>query len=206
MFTLTEEEIFQHFYVDRAEFNLRLAPMKEILHSLSEVLGDEESVFIAGGAIRALFAHETVNDYDIFVTGLEKLGIVHNFYDKDRRYTPFFSEFAVTYTSETNIVQVINILTGTIEEVLSQFDFTVCQFAYDGNLFYIYSPICLYDLGSKGLRIHKVSYPLASMKHIQKYITKGYKACDGTWKAFCDQVRSLPEEEYTQRIAVRYID
>lgn len=206
MFTMTEEEVFQHFYVDRTEFNARLAPMKEILYSLSEIFGNNDSVFIAGGAIRALFTHEPVNDYDLFVTDLEKLGKVHDFYSKDRSYTSFFSEFAITYTSNKRKVQIISILTGTIEKVLSEFDFTVCQFAYDGELFYIYSPICLYDLGNKGLRIHKISYPLASMKHIQKYITKGYKACDGTWKAFCDQVRALPEEEYLQRIAVKYID
>lgn len=63
-------------------------------------------------------------------------------------------------------------------EVIDSFDYTITQFAIDGDKL-VTTPYALWDLGRKRLAIHKVTYPVATMRRMLKYSNQGFTACAG---------------------------
>uniref|UniRef100_UPI003C724CEE hypothetical protein n=1 Tax=Roseomonas chloroacetimidivorans TaxID=1766656 RepID=UPI003C724CEE len=61
------------------------------------------------------------------------------------------------------------------EAVLDSFDFTICQFAYDGETLTA-GEFALWDLGRKRLAIHRVSFPVSTMRRMIKYASQGFTA------------------------------
>lgn len=58
--------------------------------------------------------------------------------------------------------------------VIDSFDFTVCQFATDGNYIF-YNPRSMVDLHNNELRFHQKKQPaLHGMRRILKYVNKGF--------------------------------
>lgn len=64
-------------------------------------------------------------------------------------------------------------------ECIDAFDFTVCCFACNADNFY-YHKSAIFDLIRKRLVIHKLPHPVDSLKRLNKYTIKGFKACNGT--------------------------
>lgn len=62
--------------------------------------------------------------------------------------------------------------------VIDSFDFTICQFAFDGENLTV-GEYALWDLGRKRLAVHKITYPVSSMRRVLKYASQGFKACNG---------------------------
>ena len=78
------------------------------------------------------------------------------------------------------------------EAVIDSFDYTITQFAFDGtNL--ITTPTALWDLGRKRLAIHKVTYPVATMRRLLKYTRQGFTACNGCLATLLRETAQSPE-------------
>lgn len=78
------------------------------------------------------------------------------------------------------------------EAVIDSFDYTITQFAFDGtNL--ITTPTALWDLGRKRLAIHKITYPVATMRRLLKYTHQGFTACNGCLATLLRETAQSPE-------------
>lgn len=89
------------------------------------------------------------------------------------------------------------------DEVLDSFDFTVCQFAFDGEHIFA-GEYAMWDLGRKRLSINKVTFPLSSMRRLLKYTRQGFTACDGCLAALATAISDNPALADTMHI--KYVD
>lgn len=142
--------------------------------------------WLAGGALRrTLMQSEPDSDFDFFfrdadqlmtfVSGLERLGM-----EKVRE-----TEHHVHYRGRAGDsalpldIQCIRFaFYSDAKAVVDSFDFTICQFAFDGtNL--TAGPYALWDLGRKRLAVNRITFPVSSMRRVLKYASQGFKACNG---------------------------
>ncbi|WP_293012247.1 hypothetical protein [Oceanicaulis sp.] len=87
--------------------------------------------------------------------------------------------------------------------VLDSFDFTICQFAFDGSTLTT-TPEALFDLGRKRLAVHKVTYPVATMRRLIKYSNQGFTACAGAMATLLRQTVESPEA--LEQLDIEYVD
>lgn len=88
-------------------------------------------------------------------------------------------------------------------EVIDSFDYTITQFALDGDNL-ITTPEALWDLGRKKLAIHKVTYPVATMRRMLKYSSQGFTVCGGCMATLLRETVSSPE--IMGQINLQYVD
>jgi hypothetical protein len=62
----------------------------------------------------------------------------------------------------------------------------------------------LWDLGRKRLAIHKVTYPVATMRRMIKYTRQGFNACAGCMATLLRETATSPEAMASLDIA--YVD
>lgn len=133
-------------------------------------------VYCAGGAARSFVSGEPIRDYDLFFKNADELRYVRNFFKSRNALLKFECPegkmFSYVYQG-IKVQLVCSSFYKDINELLSSFDFTVTQFAFDDQYFYTYYK-SLYDCKHKRLRLNKLSFPSASIKRIHKYITYGY--------------------------------
>lgn len=161
--------------------------------------------WIAGGALRrTLLNEEKINsDIDYFFSNETefnkfKLTIEDTFSNHHKIIS--VNEFNTTF--EVNVcidgdetrklkLQAIKLqYYKTPEEIINSFDFTICQFAWDGtNL--ICTDRALWDLARKKLVVHKITYPVASLRRLVKYTQQGFYACSGCLTEFLTECSKL---------------
>ena len=142
--------------------------------------------WIAGGAVRRLMLGQDLIDADIdvfrstdskrdaYLSELDKVGL-----------SKFVTEMATTYKMKHgDDIQKVQVITGrlhnTVETLLDDFDFTVCQFATDGN-YIVYLNTAKDDLENGILRKSenaRKNNP-GILKRFIKYANYGYQAVAG---------------------------
>jgi len=154
-----------------------------------------DGTWIAGGFIRDSILLEKHSDIDIFGVSKEKLDafIESNLKNAKEIYS---SDRMRTFMKDGEKIQVIFLPYVSIETCLDSFDFTLCQFAWDGNTI-ICNPQSILDVFRKKIVVHKIStaFALDSLRRMQKYIKKGYTICNGGLKEFIDTIRAATQEE-----------
>lgn len=142
--------------------------------------------WLAGGAIRRTIIKQPLDsDFDFFFTDVDaKNNFVKNAESKGfvkTRETKHHTQLEgiIPDSKLPIIIQAINFQYYTsLDDVLDSFDYTVTQFGFDGeNL--VTTPYALWDLGRKRLAIHKITYPVATMRRMLKYGKQGFTACGG---------------------------
>jgi len=136
-----------------------------------------DKFFVAGGALTSVFSNKKINDLDLF------------FYDKwkyddlrsemgEKDWKPVFeSDSAVSYNINGVRFQLIKKVFGTPEEVIKNFDFSVCMCActlapekkiiMDDNF--------LYHLAQRTLYFNiNAKYPISSLWRVKKYLKKDF--------------------------------
>ncbi|NUB28516.1 hypothetical protein GAY30_27205 [Azospirillum brasilense] len=88
------------------------------------------------------------------------------------------------------------------EAVVESFDFTLCQFAYDGTDL-ICGDYALWDLGRKRLVPHRLSFATSSLRRLLKYTKQGFTICGGGLANLLEQVLERPEIIHAE---TQYID
>lgn len=186
--------------------DLTLASVASSLPPLSK-----DGPWLAGGALRrTLLGQEPESDFDFFfrdadqlmafrlkieAMGLEKI-----------RETEHHVHFrgVLAGSSLPRDIQLIRFsFYKDAEAVIDSFDFTICQFAFDGEMLTV-GDYALWDLGRKRLAVHKLTYPVASMRRLLKYAKQGFKACNGALTAILRETASSPELLAALNIA--YVD
>lgn len=153
----------------------------------------------AGGAVRrTLIKHALDSDFDFFFRSADDLaewekklpGTLHLV-----RETEHHKHWKGTVEGSALPVEIQAIrfrYYATAEAVIDSFDYTITQFALDGDTL-VTTPEALWDLGRKRLAIHKVTYPVATMRRMLKYARQGYTACSGCMATLLKETASSPE-------------
>lgn len=167
--------------------------------------------WIAGGAIRRVLLGEDIpTDVDVFFRSKEQ-------YDEMERLLTGWGwektsqndhnsvyKIAPDYWPNAPKLQLIHIdFYHSAEVLLDYFDFTICQFAFDG-VDLIHGPYSLWDLGRKRLAVHRIQFPISSTRRLLKYANQGFTACNGCLSELHRQSREVRMDD--DRWSIFYID
>lgn len=159
----------------------------------------ESDFWIAGGAITSFLSGDKMKDIDCFVanrTNAAKLLI-----ELRKKYE--FKAYLITpnavkgWATIKGVKLAIDVVKNTFQnpiQTIENFDFTVTCFAVDKSNFYYHS-LAPFDILRKKLVVNKLSHPVDSMRRIQKYVRKGYGACNGTIMEIAEAIRLLTPEQ-----------
>jgi len=113
----------------------------------------------------------------------------------------YFNDNLRTYRKGKIKVQIIYREYEKLTDIIDSFDFTVCQFMYDGEKV-ICNPSALLDVYHKRIVINHLDplFVFDSLRRVQKYIQKGYTICNGGIKDILDKTRELTQEQYDENV------
>lgn len=89
------------------------------------------------------------------------------------------------------------------EQVIDSFDYTVTMFVLDDNDL-VTTPYALWDLGRRKLAVHRITYPVATMRRLLKYTKQGFTACAGCLQSILKQTADSPEA--MGQLDIEYVD
>jgi hypothetical protein len=163
--------------------------------------------WLAGGSIRRTVANqEQESDFDFFFLNAEQVlqfskdlvafGAVEK--SRNEQNILFIMPSKIEIVDDRKIhhpelkIQLINFrYYNGIEEVLDSFDFTLCQFGFDGTHFYA-SDFALWDVARKKLVPHTITFATSSLRRLIKYTSQGYTICGGALAQILQQVADNP--------------
>lgn len=176
-----------------------------------------EGVYIAGDAALSEIDNKSIEDVDMFCTSskafcdaYEMLSQSHipdidqHTLEANSKYVKVvnFTKGPMTVGPVPNKIQLIKQywFTGA-DHVIDSFDFTICQIAFGRNLI-TWNSVTSKDIDNKVLRIHRIQWPVNTLRRMAKYINKGYQiAVPQDLTALADKIAksksSADEEIYT---------
>ena len=177
--------------------------------------------WIAGGALRRTLSGQSLSsDFDFFFASQEQFDAFckeikdaggwqvsandHNATLKmpSVRPEPIGDDEFSPYLPEIEIQAIKTRWYANIDDVLDSFDFTICQFGYDGEHL-VCGDYSLWDLGRKRLVPHRLTFAVASFRRMLKYTRQGYTICGGGIANMLEQVTADPA---IMRAETQYID
>lgn len=159
-------------YSTKLIYNNKFQQIRPILPYLSD------DVILGGGALRTLLtcAHEEVCDFDLFFTSFQG---VFDLREKIKAagYAEIFAcpeEKLFTYKKGKHKIQLIcEQEFSSPQELIESFDVSACGFSFHkGEFFFRRSSVR--SVFNKKLRVHNVTFPVATIKRLVKYANKGY--------------------------------
>jgi hypothetical protein len=169
---------------------------KQILEKLPEDIRDQ--VCVAGGAVRDKLIGAEIKDYDLFVQSKDVEDKLMKFLADEGKEGNVNSQVA-NYTFEGKWLQVIRgkYYDITTTEVIDSFDFTICCAMITSKGIRVHNEFYR-SVATKHLLINRITFPLATLERMQKYIQKGYSACNGTLSLIARSLQTIdlnkPEE------------
>jgi hypothetical protein len=153
-----------------------------------------ENAFVAGGAMRSIFANEEIKDFDIYFEEKENYDNILKFLEKCG-IEGFYSANAYNFKVNNRDYQLIHHekMMGTPEYIISHFDFTVCMSAYSFKT----KNIFCYDKFLEHLARRELIYnpdtffPLSSLIRTKKYIKRGYNITALQYLKIVSHIHSL---------------
>lgn len=173
---------------DKVVFSLQ----KNILELLPEDIINK--VCVAGGAVRDKILGVEVKDYDLFVDSKETEDKLMKFLAETGKEGNVNSQTA-NYTLEGKWIQVIRAKYYNMEttEVIDSFDFIHCCAMVTMKGFQCH-PQFYRAVATKHLMINKITFPLSTLERMQKYVAKGYSACNGTLLAISRSINDMDKK------------
>lgn len=169
-----------------------------------------EGPWLCGGSVRRVFDNDSLKhtDFDLFFRsptqknecGTFLLGLGAQKEAENDKNTTYYlprkkfdlGDGGPPITRPEMKIQLIHIVYyETLESVLESFDFTICQFGYDGTR-YVVGPWSLSDLATKSLVPHKLTFGVSSLRRVLKYTNQGYTICAGGLGELLTQVVANP--------------
>ena len=155
-------------------------------------------------AIRQWFnGWESQSDIDVFGQSQEALDkFIETYLLKAKLLNEH--KYAKTYLLNNQLIQIIHVrFYASVLDLLDSFDFTVCQFAWDGQTIFS-TPNAVISTSRKHLGAHKI-YPkhaADSLRRAFKYHKKGYQLCNGTMMALAKSFVGLSEEDVQNQVEI----
>jgi len=139
----------------------------------------------AGGAIRDYFAAGVVTkDVDFFCKDRKTMALLVRELRNKFQYKAYLitknaiKGYGFVFGKKIDI-DIVKKEFESPTQCIDAFDFTVCCFACNADNFY-YHKSAIFDLIKKKLVIHKLPHPVNTLKRLNKYTIKGFRACNGT--------------------------
>jgi hypothetical protein len=147
-------------------------------------LNMDHGPWLAGGAVRKIYLNEDIagSDWDFWFKTPEQFKLAEQKIKDLGASMAYTSDNAVSYKYYTDDGSIQNLqivktrFFDNAQQVIDQFDFTVCQLATDGNTTIIGRNTAK-DLRTKTLRLNKTELPAYIMPRLVKYMVYGYRPC-----------------------------
>jgi len=168
-----------------------------------------EGPWLGGGAIRrTLLGEEPESDFDFFFASAEQFsafaGVLVTQGGRMVAETEHHQTYLLTVAEKTRAIQLIRFkFYASAEGVINSFDYTICQFAFDG-LKLTMGDLSLWDLARKRLVLNVITYPVSTLRRLLKYQRQGYFACAGCLTSLLQQTAASPE--LLAQLDVAYVD
>jgi hypothetical protein len=197
-----------YFRTDFHEFCERSGCNPEDVDRVVKAIG--QGSWLAGGALRRTFiGHAMDSDFDFFFSSADAMTawearLPSNL--KLVRETEHHKHWrgAVEGSDLPIDVQAIRFrFYENAEQVIDSFDYTITMFALDGDQL-VTTPYALWDLGRRKLAVHKITYPVATMRRLLKYTRQGFTACGGCLSSLLRETAQSPEA--MGQLDIQYID
>ena len=172
-------------------------PLSQVLsvlpHPIEISLGMNKC-WIAGGFIRRWW--NTIpqeSDIDLFFDNQESYDVICEELNKKTTVPVKINKLNQTYEIKVTDTWTIKVQAikhkfyKTTEELLDSFDFTICQFAFDGKDICT-TELAVVDSQRKRLVPHKITFGTSSLRRIIKYTQQGYYMCGGAATEFLKQI------------------
>ncbi|MCO5159667.1 MAG: hypothetical protein M9939_00905 [Mesorhizobium sp.] len=186
-----------HFRTDFAAFCERSAVSTDDLFRVLNAV--RQDAWCAGGAIRRTLVKQPLDsDFDFFFRDAEHLAAWEAGLPSTMslvRETEHHKHWRGTVGDSALPIDVQAIrfrFYDCAEAVIDSFDYTITQFALDGDDL-VTTPIALWDLGRKRLAVHKITYPVATLRRMLKYTRQGFTACNGCLATLLRETAQSPE-------------
>lgn len=192
---------------ERSGYSNNLSALEDVLSDLPAL--SASGPWLAGGSLRRLLlgTNPLESDLDFFFcseaqadsfsSSLAKVGFVSVFRSANSE------TFARQEKNRRIVVQAVRLAYfQTLDEALDAFDFTICQFGFDGTRF-IAGNHSLWDLGRKRLVVHRVTFATATVRRLIKYTKQGFTVCNGAVKTILEAVA---EDSSLIRGEIEYVD
>lgn len=136
---------------------------------------------ICGGAVLSTFTGQRISDIDIFFKDelvLNKFKEELSLFDGCELIMD--DEYCSLLKFKTKKIQLIKRFYGTPQEILSKFDFTICQVCYvpKTDTFYLHRNFHAHVEEKQIVMNPNMPFPLATINRVAKYISKGYELSD----------------------------
>jgi hypothetical protein len=129
--------------------------------------------FLAGGAVTSVFSSARINDFDLFFPSTKHLDDAIASLPLDDKTINTDSALSVILGGHR--VQLVKVLTRTPAEVISSFDFTICQAGFDLDDGFIFGEDFFQHLAQRRLVFNiKAEYPICSLYRARKFIKRGF--------------------------------
>lgn len=165
----------------------------------------EDGPWVCGGLLRRAFIGQAFDsDVDMFFGYGEQLDATKAWLERMGFVAVNTSQFNIMYVRGDLKIQLIHFeYFDSLEQVLDSFDFTICQFGFDGSNVYT-TQNALTDLLGKKLVLNKLTYGVNTVRRLIKYTNQGFTACSGVITEILNQVAE--EGEDVIRSDVKYLD
>ena len=182
--------------------------------TLASVLKDlpglyKDGPWLAGGALRrTVQGGEPDSDFDFFFRDQEQLDEFAKSLEfmglTKVRTTDHHVHYRGQVAGKVRDIQCIKFaFYRDAAAVIDSFDYTVCMFAFDGTTLTC-GDFALWDLGRKRLAIHKITYPVATMRRMIKYTSQGLTACKGCLATILKATATSPQ--LLSQLDIEYVD
>jgi hypothetical protein len=166
--------------MDREKYLLLKDIDKELLQELILT-----GAFVAGGAITSVFSGAAIKDYDIYFGSAGNCSALMQWLrqqmcaDSSKATHAVSTDCAETWKRFGNTYQLIKMpeMMGEPRDVITKFDFTICQGAYRFNdESFVCSPTFMRHLAQRRLVFNvSAGYPICSLFRTRKFTARGYK-------------------------------
>jgi len=163
-----------------------------------------DTAWVAGGAIRSYFEYDNanwipdvssnlwVNDIDIFCKDKRTFNQVTNIITSGKltnvNHVVYSNKNAVRYHFWKRDIEIIKRFFDSPQSTIDNFDFTVCSAAISKHGLIAHKDF-IKDITHRKIKFNTVKYPIATLKRVRKYITKGYGIDKSDLKWLLNRVR-----------------
>lgn len=184
----------------------KMLPMSKLrVDYINSVIQPCDDIWIAGGFVRDLLSkQDSTTDVDVYFHSQNKLNAtikqLKSHKDLIRYHEGKNSDRCWINGIEFNIIKYRTY--KSLEEVLDSFDYTICQFGWNGSNIY-YTKEALRDLAGNRLILHKCTFATSSVRRMIKYAEKGFTICPKTISGILKEVATDPKIIHEE---MNYID
>lgn len=171
----------------------------------------KDGPWLAGGALRrTLQGKEPDSDFDFFFRDADQLAAFVQKLEARSMEKVRETQHHVHYRGrlgDSGIPRDVQCIRfafySSAQAVINSFDYTICMLAFDGVTLTL-GDFTLWDLGRRRLAIHKITYPVATMRRMLKYASQGFTACKGCLATILTETANTPE--LRQQLEIEYVD